>query len=916
MSPPKPAARQDNPFVGPRPLTSEDALYGRDREVDRLLDQLVAERIVLLYSPSGAGKTSLIQAGLVPRLREDGFTVLPLPPARVGLEPPPDTPLPPHNRYQLSVLLGLDRMLPAEQQRPAAELAEMSLKRYLQCWPGQGDEGQDLVLLFDQFEELCALDSTDLSAKAEFMTRLGSVLRDPSLWALVAMREEYVTMLDPYLARFPTRLSSTFRLDFLNQQAARMAIQQPVADLGQGVTFSDGAATRLVNDLRRVRVDRPDGSTRVLGPWIEPVQLQVVCRQLWEELPPGEKIITEENIANAGDIDRALSRYYEKQIRAVVAKTGIDEGDLRNWFNEKLITERGLRDQISRGPGKGDRNTERALELLIDAHIIRAERRRDVTWYELAHDRLIEPVQDRNKWWAYEHKGWLALEAEEWGRQGRPADASPSMAVESVESSSRRLTQHEPATGLRWVGTIAAGTWMSALIALVLILVWRFERHSPLETQRVGVLVPAAFAVWSLSFLPGWLFVRFLDIRVRTLWTEYVLNLHRLGWDHPRYLPKPPPYSPFYLEWSDDNGLLLAHQQNIYREKFEAYYGRSVSQIHERSKFKVRIETLYPVFVATATMALCWAVVLPDTRFITHPSGAWDVLKYGFLGSYAFVAGMLLRRFFQSDLRPRAYATAVVRIVLVLLIVAVLNQVVGGTSRAELAVAFLIGLFPLDSLRPLLRVTSKALRRVVQPVTLDYPLYQLDGFNLRYEARLNEEGVEDIHSLTTMNLIDAMLSTRIAPSRLVDWIDQAFLLIHLEPTDHDELKMLRREDQDAAGKNLVAERQAESGAQVRLKLRRLGIRTATDLLKAFSVEQGELPGAQPPRTFRLPEGLASPLPVDELPLLVAILEAEPGLVPVWNWQQRGLQQRRGQMRESVSPASRVVQRAADAYLGR
>ena len=320
MSPPRPAARQGNPFVGPRPL-AEEALYGRDREIDRLLDQLIADRIVLLYSPSGAGKTSLIQAGLVPRLREDGFTVPPLPPVRVGLEPRADTPLPPHNRYQLSVLLSLERVLPAKQQRSPAVLAEMSLKRYLQAWPGRGGEGRNLVLLFDQFEELCALDTTDLSAKAEFMTRLGSVLRDPSLWALFAMREEYVTMLDPYLARFPTRLSSTFRLDFLDQQAARVAIQRPVADLGRGITFSDGAATRLVDDLRRVRVDRPDGSTRVLGPWVEPVQLQVVCRQLWEELPDID-VIDEEHIGAAEDIDKALSRYYEKQIRTVVAKTG------------------------------------------------------------------------------------------------------------------------------------------------------------------------------------------------------------------------------------------------------------------------------------------------------------------------------------------------------------------------------------------------------------------------------------------------------------------------------------------------------------------------------------------------------------------------------------------------------------------
>ena len=68
-------------------------------------------------------------------------------------------------------------------------------------------------------------------------------------------------------------------------------------------------------------------------------------------------------------------------------------------------------------------------------------------------------------------------------------------------------------------------------------------------------------------------------------------------------------------------------------------------------------------------------------------------------------------------------------------------------------------------------------------------------------------------------------------------------------------------------------------------LRRVGIRTATDLLKAFSTEPE---GGEPQRAFRLPEGLEPPLPVDQLRLLVAVLAAEPGLAPVWNWQRNGV----------------------------
>ena len=58
-----------NPYVGPRPLELGERLWGRDEEIAALYFLLSAERIVLLHSPSGAGKSSLVQAGLIPRLR-------------------------------------------------------------------------------------------------------------------------------------------------------------------------------------------------------------------------------------------------------------------------------------------------------------------------------------------------------------------------------------------------------------------------------------------------------------------------------------------------------------------------------------------------------------------------------------------------------------------------------------------------------------------------------------------------------------------------------------------------------------------------------------------------------------------------------------------------------------------------------
>ena len=90
-----------NPYVGPRAFTAGERLFGRDRELADLVDLVIAERIVLLHAPSGAGKSSLLQAGLTPRLRAEGLVVLPV--ARVDLPPP----IACRDRFTLSVLLGL-----------------------------------------------------------------------------------------------------------------------------------------------------------------------------------------------------------------------------------------------------------------------------------------------------------------------------------------------------------------------------------------------------------------------------------------------------------------------------------------------------------------------------------------------------------------------------------------------------------------------------------------------------------------------------------------------------------------------------------------------------------------------------------------------------------------------------------------
>ena len=198
------------------------------------------------------------------------------------------------------------------------------------------------MLIFDQFEEVLTLNPADQARKEEFFAQIGRVLRDRNRWAIFAMREEYVAALDPYLRAMPTRLATRYRLDLLGPAAALDAIREP-AKL-EGVDFTHAAAVVVVDDLRRIKVSKPGGggTEDALGPHIEPVQLQVVCRRIWNALPADTRTIDldtrrastgtsagEPNGAEGsaggdaltvrsliGNAQRALTAYYDETIRA------------------------------------------------------------------------------------------------------------------------------------------------------------------------------------------------------------------------------------------------------------------------------------------------------------------------------------------------------------------------------------------------------------------------------------------------------------------------------------------------------------------------------------------------------------------------------------------------------------------------
>lgn len=404
-----------NPFVGPRPIQQGETLHGRKTEVRELYEQLTGHRIVVLHSPSGAGKSSLVHAGLIPRLREARFDVWR--PIRVNLDPATFEGVPPDvNRYVLSALVSLEDELPAKHRRSPAQLATLGLLEYLDGRPRRkGRAEQSVVLLFDQFEEILSIAPRAIEAKRAFFSAVGQALDTGRYWALFIIREDYLAALAPYRDRVPTQLSNTHRLDLLGLEGAREAAINLAAEGGRRFPGVD----KLVSDLSAVQVQQLDGSFAVeQGLHVEPVYLQVVCRRLWAAMPPDATTIDEASVEAYAEVSKSLAGYYADAVADIAGSDAALERALRDFVGTRLVVG-GIRSQVRQQTG-GDGGIEAThIERLLDSYLIRSEQRAGANWYELSHDRLVEPVLQDNEAWQQSHLHPAQVQAKLWEDGGR-----------------------------------------------------------------------------------------------------------------------------------------------------------------------------------------------------------------------------------------------------------------------------------------------------------------------------------------------------------------------------------------------------------------------------------------------------------------------------------------------------------------
>ncbi len=396
-----------NPYLGPRPFEASEAdeqrFFGRGQETAQLAARIAGHQVVLVYAQSGAGKTSLYNAGIRKELLAREYQVLPATRV-VGGHLDDDNP------YLANALAGLG--LDGDARRP-------DLAAALDDLPPRHDRlgrRQKRVAVFDQFEELFADRSTTAHhLREEFFDQIDEALgRDPLLRLVFLMREDRVAELDPYAARVRHRFKVRFRLERLDVDAAREAIVEPAARLGRH--FEDDAVDYLVDELRALRTDRGDVTGH--GRYVEPVSLQVVCYEMWPRLDPGAEPIPRSQVEEHGDVTAHLGAYYDHAVAEVAdAVEGVDEGRLRAWADTELITrDLRTRSRVARGQEEtGDRVPipNEAVDGLVDLHVVREDRWAGARWYELAHDRFVEPILERNQAWRDDR----------WEAAGRPYEA-------------------------------------------------------------------------------------------------------------------------------------------------------------------------------------------------------------------------------------------------------------------------------------------------------------------------------------------------------------------------------------------------------------------------------------------------------------------------------------------------------------
>jgi len=381
----------DNPYLGLRPYTEQeqDRFFGRDSEIHILTDKILAHRLTLLVAASGVGKSSLLQAGVMPALRATGMADLVY-----------------HNDWAVNPDADLKTSLVKhlkKKQRVTADyqadftlpLAEFIRLHSLLC------EGS-LVILLDQFEEFFYYQRFS-QQREPFIHELAGAIQDPqSAGAFVfAMREDFAMELQAFKPWFKGIFDNVYRIEKLDLKAAKEAICKPLSNIG--FSLEPELLEQLLQDLGqrelKERLELPQQSDRQTELFVEPPHLQIVCQQLWlQAQTDADRQIKLGHYQTLGKTQGILTGYFRQKM-ALLKR---EQLRLASKAFDHLVSQHGTKRsfplaELAELLDENESALQQTLDLLQEAVILRRIQRNGSYWYELYHDIFAKSINDWNR---------------------------------------------------------------------------------------------------------------------------------------------------------------------------------------------------------------------------------------------------------------------------------------------------------------------------------------------------------------------------------------------------------------------------------------------------------------------------------------------------------------------------------------
>jgi hypothetical protein len=394
------------PYPGLVPYSEGDQelFFGRERETALVVDNMMASRFTLLYGASGVGKSSILRAGVMSALRKRA--------GRHGSrgEPPEFVPVIFQEWSDDPVRGLLDAVRTAVSvSAPEARLSARTDATLDESFAQVIDEVGELLLILDQFETYLLLHGGE-DGPGTLAAELPRMLQRAELpvSVLLSIREEALGGLDRFRGRIPQLFEHYLRIEHLDRDAARAAIEGPIShvnpnELGAAVSIEAGLAEAVLDQTQTGRIvlnadgmlDPGGGGGR-----FEAAYLQVVMQRIWEEeRAQGSSTLRYETLERLGGARAIVSRHLEEAVaplteperataaavfRFLVTPAGatlaLTVPDLAE-FTDKPVAE--VRAVVERLAGR-----EHRILRLASASQGSAEPR-----YQIFHDLLAAPIQ-------------------------------------------------------------------------------------------------------------------------------------------------------------------------------------------------------------------------------------------------------------------------------------------------------------------------------------------------------------------------------------------------------------------------------------------------------------------------------------------------------------------------------------------